>query len=197
MLVTALLVSCLEQPSETSIALDNNLGTLTIQLPELLDSHHKSYHRSDCGCCCASRSHTFYNSKLDNYPIKDTFDYFTEINLENMRRYALVISQPACADCSGETTNLKSTLQGQLSALIAENPNRNILDFAIVQIDSLDFVLMSMRSEYRGQIKESLSATTYIKDGPLTFNFIRIGEKPSDFISVSKTALNSIELEHQ
>jgi hypothetical protein len=178
--------------------LKNDIGSISIDLNNHFDSFHETVKYSDCGCCCATYWYTFYDSKLDNFPLKDTLHYIVNSDFDSTIRYSLTISHPQCKKCFKDTSTFdeskyKAHYRDRIDMHVQENFNKVFFDSTVVNINDRDYSLLSMRNLWFGKVIERVEAYTIINNEPISIEFERVNADSSNFIDVAKTILNSVK----
>lgn len=179
-----------------TIQFQNDLGEINLNLPSEFNRYYKTYKRSDCGCTCARIWYTYYNSELDNFPYRDTLDYFMALDRASHKRFALTVSQPGCSDkFIDKPIEIEKQLRRDLDTQLDEFGDLPFKDSTIVIIANRAYSLTSYRLKAGVNYHENVEAATIINGQPIYFNFERIGKDSTDFIQIAKEIMETVRIE--
>ncbi len=177
----------------TEIALFNDLGYLTIELPQEFDRSKVQVRFSDCGCCCAQLSTVYYSSELQNYSPVDTINNCLHLEKGSLT-YQFLVSQPKCTGCSdSDGMSVQEMLNNMRIKVRQEDLNAELIFDQLDFDDTRENAILVYRTGDGVNVNEVAEFYTILKGEAIHLIFQRINEKKTDFPEKMKDALLSVK----
>jgi hypothetical protein len=191
-ILIALLIACANPiPKDYvthNIDLKNNIGRLSISLPNELDTSYSWQDYSDTRCSDKEK-HRFSNKNYSKY--KES-GFFKSIEYDSI--YQVTISQDMAPDCDDINKKVDNEFLDLLIELnMVADPSTKLDQKKIIEINNRNYVIITTRS--KSDLDEYyMSINTIIKSQRVSIHFNCLAGDCGNFINRMKKSINTIKI---
>lgn len=178
--------------SRRTIQLKNEIGTLSIYLPEEIDAFYQYKRYSDYKC---ADTYVFLFSN-SNYTIDTSKDYIDSTPIDSL--YCLMIKQPLHQDCYEKGYHIDSNFNDRKGMYMETITPHLSYNGEVLRINKRRFVIdIFSYKDYKdsSKLNSEVKASTIIENELLSLNFKCFRKDTAGFVNRMITSLKTLEID--